>query len=215
MFTRNRWVLLGLILALTMTGMLVASNVGFTIVRQLKAADGGVQSLTGKNSLALPYRTRNNLTMASELLNDIGAPNVVSIQKYDPATDSLVTYTDGGTDFPLVAGEGYFVNLSSDVSYRIFGSHDPSVIIPLKSAANPESVSGINLISLPYHATSATASELFAEIGLSNVLSIARYVESTDSFHTYSLGASDFSLEKGVAYQITVPVDTSFVPNHF
>jgi len=82
----------------------------------LEAAGAGSNS--GTNFFSYPYHSTSGL--ASELQNDIGFAAVANVQNFDPATDSLTSYTGrkgGGPDFSLNPGTGYFIKMISDVLY--------------------------------------------------------------------------------------------------
>jgi hypothetical protein len=79
----------------------------------------GAGSNSGTNFFAAPYHT-TSLT-AFDLMNDINFASVQNVQRFLEATDTLETYTGRkGTpagNFNLVPGEGYYVRMSSTVSY--------------------------------------------------------------------------------------------------
>jgi hypothetical protein len=201
-------------LVVILGGGLTASNMGFKLNRALVAA--GPQSLTGFNTIGLPYNRQVGIDNASDLFGDIGYVNVSQIQKFVPNGDSFTGYALGSPDFALNAGEGYFVQMSQDLNYIVVGSHDPGAQIPLE-AAGVTSTSGLNFYAPPYHATSSTASELFAELGYLNVAQIQRFdsAPAGDSFASYGLGSPDFPLNPGEAYFVQMSQSLNFTPSHY
>jgi len=100
-------------------GTLVASNMGFKLNYPLNAAGGGI-SATGTNVLGLPDNRQAGVTTALNLINDIGLANTASVSRFVEATDGFVAYTGrrgGGTDFPLIPGEGYLIKMNTTVNY--------------------------------------------------------------------------------------------------
>jgi hypothetical protein len=213
-------------LAMILTaGGLLASNMGFKLNYQLKATgsslpEGGT-SLTGLNTIGLPFNAQTGLTNASGLRTDIGAASVQNIQKFIRTSDSFILYTGakGGTDFALASGEGYFVKMGSDVDYIVVGSHNPTFAVGLDPTGVNGSLTGLNLYSYPYHSTSASASALRTEIGAANVQNIQKFVRSSDSYllYTGAKGGTDFTLSPGEAYFIKMggAVTINFVPSHY
>lgn len=196
-------------------GGLHASNMGFKIVYPMKAAQSGV-SVLGFNMLGLPYVPEAGLVTARDLLADIGYLNVGEIDRYNRTNNQWDVYSLAiPVDFPLVPGEGYFVKMQQDLNYKIVGSHDPSVVLHLVHTG-PSSLVGQNLIALPYHATAATASELFAELGYVNVAEVDRYNPASGMFDIYSLANPvDFPLVRGSAYFVKAIQDVDFIPSHY
>jgi len=210
--------------AVLVAGGLVASNMGFKANYALVEAGGA--SLTGTNSLALPYNQQTNLVDAESLIADInadaGAAVVASISRFVKTTDSLEFYTGfSGANFSLTPGEGYLVTVSGPVNYIIVGSHNPSLGINLDSTGTNGSLTGSQLWSYPYHAVAASAEDLINEInahaGGSVVASVSRFVRTTDGLEFYTgFSGVNFSLAPGEAYNIVVTADvTNYVPLHF
>ncbi len=204
-----------IVAVLILAGGIVASNMGFRIVRPLKAADGGVQSLSGVNSLGLPYVPKPGLATVANLWDDLIAQgvDVQEIRRYDPVTDQEVVYTDGEPDFPLQPGHGYLVQVGSDHDYTIMGSHSPGTVLTLHGPG-PESVNGTHVIAMPYHALANTASDLFKEIGSPPIVNIQRYDPATDQYAIYAAGLPDFPLVPGEAYRVKVSSRVDYVPAH-
>ena len=204
-----------IVAVLMLAGGIVASNMGFRRIRPLKAADGGVESLSGVNTLGLPYVRKPGLVTVADLWDDLVAQEVavLEIRRYDSATDQEIVYTEGQPDFPLQPGEGYFVQVGSDHDYTIMGSHSPSAVLTLHGPG-PESVNGIHFIAMPYHALAGTASDLFKEIGSPSIVNIQRYDTATDLYQAYASGSPDFQLVPGEAYKVKVNSRVDYVPAH-
>lgn len=206
-------------------GGVVASNMGFKANVQLLAADGGVTSLNGTNTLALPFNRQTNVDTASDLLNDLGGTaNVLSVQKFLRASNTFQVYTGlKGTapNFNLNPGEGNFVRISSNIDYIAVGSHDPSAGVDFFAAdGGVNSLSGTNLYAVPYHTTAGTASDLLNELGgTAVVLSVQKFLRETNSFQVYTGlkgTAPNFDLEVGNSYFVRVGSDVlGHIPAHY
>lgn len=194
-------------------GGLMASNMGFKLNRALVAAAVGV-STSGNNTLGLPYNRQVGIDNASTLFGDMGFTNVQLIQRFLPASDSYQSYALASPDFPLAAGEGYFAKMQQNLNYIIVGSHDPGAVIQL-NAAGPNSASGNNFFAPPYHATASTASELFGELGFTNVQLIQRFITNGDSYQSYALASPDFNLVPGEAYFVKMQQSLAYTPSHY
>ena len=90
--------------AVLIAGGMVASNMGFKANYALDNA-GTNGSLSGTQSIALPYNRQVGIDTAAQLIDDIDASgaDAVEIQRYDSATDSHEAYP-GIADFPLEPG---------------------------------------------------------------------------------------------------------------
>ena len=211
--TKNRSLTALIVVAVAvvvLTGGLMASNMGFKLNRSLVA--GGGASASGTQLLALPYNRQVGIDNASDLFGDIGSAQTIS--KYETLTDSYTLYTFGSPDFALEAGVGLQVKMGANVNYIVVGSHDPSAVVQLE-AGGAASASGTNLYAPPYHSTASLASELFQELGNTNVQTISRYATDTDSFALYSFGSADFALAPGESYQVKMGQTLAFSPSHY
>ena len=208
-------VTVAIVAVLILAGGIVAPNMGFRIVHALKAADGGVTSLSGVNTLGLPYTRKPGLATVANLWDDLidQGVDVLEIRRHDPVTDQMIVYTDGGADFPLEPGIGYMVQVGSNTDYVLMGSHSPGTVLNLQGPG-PGSLSGTNFIVMPYHSKAKTASDLFKEIGSPPVQNIQRYFPSVDLYGAYSAGSFDFPLLPGEAYRVTVSSSIEYVPAH-
>jgi hypothetical protein len=209
-----------LVVAIGMSVMLIAgglfaSNMGFKLNYPLDTT-GSNSSATGTNTLALPFNQQTSLAMASDLNTDIGASNVISIAKFLRSSDGLFAYpTDG--DFALVPGEGYRVQVSSNVDYIVVGSHNPSLSVALDTTGTNGSATGTNDYAWPYHSTATTAADLKSEIELTaagSVISIAKFLRNSDGLFAYPTDG-DFPLVPGASYRIQVSSNVSFIPSHY
>lgn len=230
MSKRTFWLALVSCAALLVAGGLFASNMGFKLNYQLTGP--GAFPVNGTNTISLPYNQQSGLLSAEDLGNDVGGFNaggggpVLQVAKYIKATDGIQSYTGGtGTDpdFGLDPGVGYRIQVNTDTSYIIVGSHKPGFAVALTGpGAFP--VNGSNDYSYPYHSTSTTSQELgndvggFSAGGGGPVLQVAKYVKSTDGLQSYTGGTGtdpDFALIAGEAYVIQVNTDVNYVPSHF
>lgn len=209
--------------AMLVAGGLFASNMGFKLNYQLQGPGGG--SLSGTSTVSLPYNAQTNLNNALDLIQDInaaaGASVVVAVSQFVKTNDGLNSY-DGvaGTAFALVPGQGYRVAVNASVNYIIVGSHDPGLVIGFDGPGTNGSLSGTNSYAYPYHATSANASDLIAEInaaaGAGVVVAVSQFVKSNDGLNSYDgVAGTAFALVPGESYRVTVNSDVSFVPSHF
>ncbi len=212
---KSLWAAVAGVVTLMLGYGVFASNMFFKLKVDLLGP--GVGSLSGKQTIALPFNQQTSLTNAGDLLSDI--PSAVSISRFVQATDSLVFYAAGsGEDFPLVKGEAYYVQVSSDDSYLIVGTHDPSFSVPLRGPQGGST--GTTFYAYPYHSVATTAGELINEIngfvGANRVEQVSKYIRSADvvEFYTGHTG-TNFNLVPGEGYLIKVNSDLSFVPRHY
>ena len=101
----------------TTVNYIVVGSDNPTLGYVLQQTTAGV-SKTGTNFYA--YNYHQTATTAKALLDDIGLANVTNIQRFVKSNDGLVQYTGrplGGTDFPLVPGEAYFLKMKTTVTY--------------------------------------------------------------------------------------------------
>lgn len=212
--------------ALLVAGGLYASNMGFKLNYPLDST-GVNGSRSGFQALALPYNQQTSLQKASDIRTDVNATiggSFVSLSKYLKDADALLTYTGASfaTDFDLVPGEGYIIQVGAPVNYIIVGSHNPGLVVNLDAAGTNGSQNGFQLWAFPYHGTASLSSELRTEINASSasgnaVVSISKYLRNSDAYQTYT-GASfatDFALVPGEAYLIQMGENVAYVPSHY
>jgi hypothetical protein len=113
---------MAVVTAVALTGTaLVASNMGFKLNYPLKQGDGGVTSKDGTNTISLPDNRQSGLNDSKNLMDDIGSVNVLEIQKFLAATNTLQVYTgrkgSPGANFAMVPGESYRVKMNTTVNY--------------------------------------------------------------------------------------------------
>jgi len=210
---------MAVVTAVALTGSaLVASNMGFKLNYTLSQLGAG--SLSGTNTLALPDNRQTGLADAKNLMDDIGFANVTNVQKFLKATDSLQVYTGrkgGGTAFPLVAGEGYYVRMAVTTPYIVVGSDDPAIAYPL-TQLGPGSLSGTNFYAYNYHQTAADAKALMDDIGFANVTNVQKFLKATDSLQVYTGrkgGGTAFALTPGEAYYVRMATTVNYTPSHY
>jgi hypothetical protein len=213
--------------AVLVAGGLVASNMGFKANYHLDAL-GSNGSVAGAQTLALPYNQQSGLNFAQDLINDInsdaGGAVVDSVSRIIRTSDQKQSYslTSGGTNFGVVASEGYIVVVTQSADYIMVGSHDPALPINLDALGTNGSNSGTQLWGMPYHYTGATAQDLINELeshgAPGDVDSVSSLVRTSTSPVSYSLssGGTNFSLVPGEAYVIVVLNDiTGWIPSHY
>jgi hypothetical protein len=206
--------------AILVAGGLYASNMGFKLNYQLNGPGG--LAATGLNTIALPFNQQVGMTDAKLLIDDINAAvptSVVNVQRFLNASDTFQVYTGTvGTAFAITAGEGYFVQVSTDVNYIVVGSHDPGKTILLNGPGS--SATGLNFYALPYHTNKVLADGLITEINAgtptNRVVNVQRFLKASDTFQVYTgtVGTA-FALLPGEAFGVQVSGDTSFVPAHY
>jgi hypothetical protein len=207
--------------AVLVAGGLFASNMGFKLNYQLHGP--GASSLTGLNTIALPFNQQVGLNDAKNLIDDINAvtpASVLNVQKFVNTTNSFQVYNGTvGTAFALNPGEGYFVQMATDVNYIVVGSHNPGLTVNFSGPGS--SLTGLNFYALPYHTNKTDAKQLIDEINANGtptnqVLNAQKFVKTTNSFQVYNgtVGTA-FSLNPGEAFFVQMTTDTSFVPSHY
>jgi hypothetical protein len=201
--------------AIILTGGLMASNMGFKLNYTLQAADGGVTSLSGFQSIGLPYNQQVGLNNAGDLLADItaGGVNALTLQRFDPVSDQNAPYPGPGGNFSLVSGEGYLLGVTSSGPYIIVGSHDPGKTINFVAAdGGINSLSGFQRYAHPYHGVASTAGEFLVETG---ALTIQDFDPITDQNAPYPGPGGNFPLVPGKGYLVGVTSNSSFIPAHY
>ncbi len=175
------------------------------------------------------------ITSVATLFQSI--PNRLYVSKFNPANDTFWRWDGvnccqwngsigGPTTCPppvpetacapacfcVNPGDGFMVTVTAPSSYTIRGN-DGSMTLNLRSAG-PGSLTGLNLVSLPYCSTITLASQLRASIGPS-AISVMRRNCLTGTYTVYSGGpSSNFAIDPGEAYFIkmssTVPYTTQY-----
>jgi hypothetical protein len=215
------------IAAVLVAGGLVASNMGFKANYHLDTI-GSNGSVTGAQTLALPYNQQTGINTAQDLINDIntdaGAAVVDNVSRIVRTTDLKESYSlsVGGVNFGITPGEGYIVVVTASADYIMVGSHNPALALNLDSPGTNGSNSGTQLWSMPYHFTGTTAQDLINEIeshgAPGDVDSVSSLIRTSVAPQSYSLsvGGTNFPLVPGEAYVIVVLNDvTGWIPSHF
>jgi hypothetical protein len=209
-------------------GGLLASNMGFKLNYRLNATSPGV-SATGKNTLALPYFRQTGQNVAYDMIIDIGGGSVgavANVSKFNEINDTFTVYNGRmgapAVSFSLAAGEGYFVNMLSNVNYIVVGSHDPSLAIQLDAATPGVSATGKNFLAPPYNITATNAYALMLDIGSGSVapiLNVSKFNTINDTFTVYNgrMGApaASFALAPGEAYFVNMSASVPYTPSHY
>jgi hypothetical protein len=198
--------------ALIAAGGLYASNMGFKLNYTLSNDTDGAGPDTGVNSVGLPYFRQLTIDNAALLEADIGAAAVTNISRFNRANNTLITYPS--TNFNLVSGEGYRIQMSSPVNYIVVGSHDPGLQVTLfndQDGAGPDT--GVNDFAPPYHTTAVNAAQLEIEIGAAQVTNISRFNRLNNTLITYP--STNFNLVPGESYRVQMSTSVTFVPSHY
>jgi hypothetical protein len=218
------------ICVLATAGTLLASNMGFKLNYALTGPAGAGGAGSGRQLLALPYFRQTGVDDFLKLMLDIGNGTVnpvANITRYNKATDTTTQYI-GRMGAPpiapaLVAGEGYIVQMNSNVNYIIVGAHDPSLSIPLTGPAGVGGAgSGRQIVALPYNATAANMLQVMLDIGggsVTPVANITRYNKATDTTTQYigRMGAPAIApaITPGEAYIIQMNTNVPYIASHY
>jgi hypothetical protein len=216
---------MAVVTAVALTGTaLVASNMGFKLNYQLKQQDGGVTSKSGTSTIALPDNRQTGMNDSKTLMDDIGSVNVAEIQKFIAATDTLQVYTGRKSsphpNFPLAAGEGYRVKMTTTVNYIIVGSDDPAIAYQLKQQdGGVTSKSGTQQFAYNYHQTAVDSKQLMDDIGSASVAEIQKFIIATDTLQVYTGRKSsphpNFAMVPGESYRIKMTTTVNYIPSHY
>ncbi|MCP3868350.1 MAG: hypothetical protein GY703_09700 [Gammaproteobacteria bacterium] len=155
---------------------------------------------TGLNLVALPMTPSNGLT-SLQLAQRLG-PNLVRISRLDPDTRTLqITEVVGGlaqgSNFPILAREGYSIEMSETQELLIQG-------VPVTGGIDLPI--GMNLAGFTHIPNDTTAYGLLEAIGgTESIASIRRFDRITSRFQTagYREGVKvgpDFAIRRGEAY---------------
>jgi hypothetical protein len=207
--------------ALLVTGGLLASNMGFKLNYTL---EGPGSSLSGTNTLGLPFNKMTGLNNAKDLIDDInntGMPSgqVANVQRFNRDSDSLTVYTGlTGAAFPLTDGHAVRVQVNSNTQYIVVGSHNPGLALDLL-APGPGSISGTNLSAIPYHTIAEHAKDLIDEVnGITpgSVANVQQFNNSTDGLIVYTgIAGSAFTWVPGEGVYFQMNSTVNWVPSHF
>lgn len=173
-------------LALVVSGVATASNMGFKFVPQIPGAAGA-----NAFNLSLPWN--NNYTDAKSLIDDIpGAEKVVRVESNGAFTNWIPGL--GGTRFPIVKGDAYLVyGTGAGQTPVIVGSHDPNFTFNFTP--------GLKNAGAPYHQTLTDARSLINSLNghCSGAFDKVVRIEPTSAFTNWipGLGGTNFPLELG------------------
>ena len=136
---------------------------------------------------------------AKGLLEAIG-PSGFVVTKYDQAQGRYITYVvnDTSDDFPIIAGEGYFVYALEKTSFVLRGHFEALPTHELSSGWNFIGYSQLKPIM---------ASELLTMVDGSYGLVVTCYDRDTSRYYSYVLGdgpSEDFAITQGNAYFLWV-----------
>jgi hypothetical protein len=213
---------------LSTAGVLLASNMGFKLNYALTGPVGAGGAGTGRQLLSLPYFRQTGVDNAFQLMNDIGSGSVTpvaSVSRYNKVNDTLIVYTGrmaAGTPFSLTAGEGYVVQMNSNVNYIIVGAHDPSLSIPLTGPAGAGGAgTGRQLLAPPYNATAANAFQLMNDIGggvVTPVANVSKYNKVNDTLVVYTgrmAAGTPFAIVPGDSYVVQMNSNVPYIASHY
>ena len=213
--------------AVALTGSaLVASNMGFKLnysLDQTGAPVPGGTSKNGTNVIALPDNRQSGLNTSIALMNDIGFAGTANVQRFIESSDGLEVYTgrkgSPNADFPLVAGEAYYVAMTTTTPYIIVGSDDPAITYSLNALQAGVSKSGTNFFAYNYHQTAATSIALMNDIGFNQTANIQRFIERSNGLEVYTgrKGSpnADFALVPGEGYFVVMTSTVNYAPSHY
>ena len=114
-------------------------------------------------------------------------------------------------------GEGFAVVVDQALQYTVLGT-DGSTTFTLRAANGTTSLSGTNLVSLPFCSPLKTASDLFNDIGgKAQVMNVKRYLCASDAFESYTgrlTTGPDFPIVPGEAYFVTMVNDVTYTTKY-
>jgi len=198
-----------------------ASNMAFALRLQV---GGGGQEL---RFVALPYEYAP--ATAEELCDNLGAPTVAEVLRWDDAASGFVVHPCGtGTaNFELEEGYAYGVRTAMDkaIDALLVGTHDPAFTLALPSGSG----SNLSWVSVPYHAAIpdragvpgvVDAEDLCLAIGEGTVFAIVRWDEGSWAYVTHTCGSvfdEGFPLTVGEGYGLVNAEgqDISWQPEHY
>ncbi|MBU0652472.1 MAG: hypothetical protein KKG96_06280 [Proteobacteria bacterium] len=163
--------------------------------------------LAGLNIISLS-RTGTGWAKATDLITAVGTI-CQSVTKWNAPTQGFVTYNKAlpipSLNFDLVAGDGYFVNVTGGMSFAVTGQ----TITRTYSL-----VSGLNLVGLPESKSSITkAADLITAVG-SSCQSVTKWNAETQGFVTYNkalpIPSLNFDIAVGEGYFLNVNANTDW-----
>jgi len=233
MSKKNVFVVVALaVCVLATAGGLLASNMGFKLNFGLTGPIGVGGAGTGKQLLSLPYFRQTGVNSALDLILDIGGGVVTPVNnvvKYNKINDGLIVYngrmtSPTATPFALAAGDGYLVQMNSNVNYIIVGAHDPGLIVGLTGPVGVGGAgTGKQFFAPPYNITASNALGLILDIGggvVTPVNNVTRYNKINDGLIVYngrmtSPTATPFVLTPGEAYLVQMNTNVGYTASHY
>jgi hypothetical protein len=210
----QRWVILSCVICAVGLGggLLLAWPALFPLV---PAGPGPPPSATGIQLISQPYA--NPLADAEDLIGDInltaGGPVTLNVARWLTSADIFAAYTGtSGVAFPLVAPEGYLVQVIAPVPYMIAGGVVPAFAIGL-DGPGPVSRSGTHLLSIPDVDIPVPLPDALALLDLMGLtaVQVCRHMRVNDLFACYTgTSGTAFPLTPGEAYLVQVDAFTAF-----
>ncbi len=162
--------------------------------------DVHLQLLAGLNMIALPIDplpARNSFEWATEL-----SPNVKRISRLNPVTQLMeITEVVGaipqGASFPIVANEGYYIEMKAEQELVLEGS---------ANSAGVDLVAGMNFAGFQRVPAGMDAYQLLQTLGTeSAIASIRHYNQETGryetaAYHNGQLVGTNFVIRRGASY---------------
>lgn len=178
------------------------AELGFAVAAQ--SASVTLELEAGLNIVSLPLRPQPPLT--SHGLQSLIGADLISVHRLDPqaglfATTSFTNGLASGADFPLLAGEGYLVEVAAKASLSLAG---------LAVSIETDLAAGLNIVGFHQPAGDFSAHKLLASIGDAAVVSsVARYNTTTGRYETASQGrggitGTDFAIVAGEGYLLSM-----------
>jgi hypothetical protein len=217
----------GVILALMVGSIVVASNMGF---KARFTFTGGVSQW-----FSPPYTSP--YAVADDLLNAV-APSGGTLNRYIPSSPPVFQFWNGVAgngsppNFVLKPGEGYDLLPVASSDVIIVGAHDPFVTVPSAQdglpavggnpagGSTPPGFVGNRdyLVAVPYHTTYQVADDFLKDLPSGGTLFRLDQVPGNPPAFTFWNGVSgtNFTVELGQAYQVRVVTSSAgFTPAHF
>ena len=159
--------------------------------------------LTGLNIISLS-RTGTGWAKAADLASAVGS-TCQSIIKWDASKQGFVAHIKGTplNNFDLVAGDGYFVNVTGPFTLSVTGETVTRTF---------SLVSGLNLVGMPDAKSALTkAADLASNVG-STCLSLTQWDASKQGFVAHIKGTplNNYNVSVGDGYFINVNADTQW-----
>ena len=195
-------------------GVLVLLSVTPGVQGNLES-DGTLVLKAGLNLISFPNAFSPS-TMTSQGLGALFGSSLLAVSRIEPVTQGIETTTfvgggPAGADFPIVAGEGYYLDMAADVSELLTGD-----LRDLTVNLQP----GVNLVGFNPVRPGFTAYELLKFIGSPDVItSVRRFDRSSARYQSAfqvlnNIGGENFVIVPGEAYLISMlqPVTGVVVP---